>query len=56
MFARAKIKLSDIPTELVEQARTTNATLTCELNATNHRDQPATGSVRPPDLAWSIAI
>ncbi len=55
MFARSKLKLSDIPIDLVGSAIANGSRLVCEVQATNHKGQPATGSIRPPAIAWSLA-
>jgi hypothetical protein len=52
MLARAKIKLGDIPAELLDEVTRRNGVLVCELQATNDRGQPASGSIRPPAVAW----
>ena len=54
MFARAKILLHDIPPDLLQAATDTGAQLTCTLEATNDAGQPASGSIRPPQLSWHI--
>lgn len=52
MFARAKVRLSDIPIELLERTVAADATLVCDLRATDDRGRPASGTVRPPALRW----
>lgn len=53
MFARAKIKLDDIPAELLDAAVKNGQPLIVELQATNEKGQPASGTVRPPSIRWS---
>lgn len=52
MFARAKIELAGIPTDVLDDVIEHGGVLVAELRATNQRGQPATGSVRPVD--WSV--
>ncbi len=55
MFARAKLKLADIPSEdLTKAGSTSGAVLECRLDATNDKGQPASGTIKPPALAWSM--
>jgi len=54
MLARAKIKLADVPAELFEAVGVNGGVLVCELKATNDRGQPASGSIRPPDIGWRV--
>lgn len=55
MFARAKLKLADIPSEVLDKAGTTKGVvLRCRFQATNTKGQPASGSIRPPAVAWSV--
>lgn len=55
MFARAKLKLADIPGEVLAKAGTTEGViLECRLEATNAKSQPASGTIKPPAFAWSI--
>ncbi|MGI9614702.1 MAG: DUF5990 family protein [Acidimicrobiales bacterium] len=53
MFARAKIKLGDIPTELLQAAVKKGTDLECRLEATNAKGQPASGTIRPPAVGWA---
>ena len=55
MFARAKIRLTDLPSDLADQALASGGMLVCEMNGTNSRGQPATGTVRRPDVSWQNA-
>ncbi len=55
MFARAKIKLVHIPTELLEAAEEHHEGLICDLQATNAKGQPASGTIKPPHLMWRMA-
>lgn len=52
MFARAKIKLAGIPLDLIELAADSDVELVCELRATNHKGEPASGTIRGDDLVW----
>ena len=54
MFARAKIKLANIPSDLLERAREHGQGLRAELQATNAKGQPASGTIIPPAIRWSI--
>lgn len=53
MFARAKVKLADIPPELLDAAIEQENPLRAELQATNSRGQPASGTIRPPAIQWT---
>lgn len=54
MFARAKIKLAHIPPALLQQAVDRQQPLRAELQATNAQGQPASGTINPPAVDWSI--
>ena len=54
MFARAKLKLADIPAEVLSQVRNGEGTLDCSLEATNTKGQPASGTIKPPAVGWSV--
>ena len=55
MFARAKLKLANIPSEVLTKAGSTKGVvLECRLGATNAKGQPASGTIKPPALAWSM--
>lgn len=54
MVARAKIKLVDVPAELLDEVTTRGGALVCQLQATNDRGQPASGSIRPPAVEWRV--
>lgn len=54
MFARAKIKLTLVPRDVLSRAMA-GAAIVCELDATNPRGQPASGSIKEPHLRWSAA-
>jgi len=56
MFARAKIKLIDVPDEMLDEVTTRGGELVCELQATNDRGQPASGSIRPPAIDWRVEL
>ncbi|MEM9894583.1 MAG: DUF5990 family protein [Actinomycetota bacterium] len=55
MFARAKIKLTDIPLDLLDHAIEHNGPLEAVLDATNSQGQPASGTIKPPAIRWSAA-
>jgi len=52
MFARAKIKLADIPTELLQAAADGETDLECRVQATNTKGQPASGTIKSPAVSW----
>ena len=52
MFARAKIKLNNIPDDLLEISIEKGQVLSAELQATNPKGQPATGTIKPPSIDW----
>ena len=54
MFARAKVKLAHIPRDLLDRAIDRKRPLRAEIQATNSRGQPASGTVKPPAVQWSI--
>lgn len=54
MFARAKIKLTDIRPDLLTRAVENRQALRGEMRATT-KGQPATGTINPPAIEWSIA-
>ncbi len=54
MVARAKIKLNAIPDELLDQAINVGAGLRADLAATNSKGQPASGTIKPDAIRWSI--
>ena len=53
MFARAKIKLAHIPPDLLEQTTEQRRALRAEIQATNSKDQPATGTIQQSAIEWS---
>ncbi|MGE0731625.1 MAG: DUF5990 family protein [Acidimicrobiia bacterium] len=53
MFARAKIKLADIPPDLLDHAIEQKRPLQAVLQATDSRGQPASGTIKPPAIRWS---
>ena len=53
MFARAKLKLADIPPELIDGSRAGDDIIVCEVQATNEKGHPASGTIRPPRVRWS---
>ena len=54
MFARAKIKLAGIPEDIRERAVKSGELLVCELQATNHKGEPASGTIKPPAVVWRV--
>ena len=52
MFARTKIKLAHIPYDLIELSVEQRRPLRAELQATNARGQPATGTINAPAIRW----
>ena len=54
MFARAKIKLDGIPQELLDQCAEQDRRLIADVQATNGQGQPATGTIKPPAIRWTI--
>ncbi len=52
MFARAKIKLADIPVALLDAGSDGSIELDGVLQATNAKGQPASGTIREPALRW----
>lgn len=52
MFARAKIKLTLVPPDVLSRAMA-GAAIVCELDATNPKGQPASGTIKEPYLRWS---
>ena len=53
MFARAKIKLALIPTELLDLAVAQRQRLRGEFSATNAKGQPASGTITPTSIHWT---
>ena len=53
MFARAKLPLGQIPDELLRAAQD-GAVLVGELEATNAKGEPASGTIRAPALTWKL--
>jgi len=53
MFARAKLPLGQIPDQLL-QAAEDGAVLVGELEATNAKGEPASGTIRAPALTWAL--
>lgn len=54
MFARAKIKLLAIPSGLLDDVIGTGQVLTADLQATDSKGQPATGTITPPAIRWHV--
>ncbi len=51
-FARAKIKLDSVPADLLDVSVTNGQPLIAELQATNPKRQPASGTIKPPSIDW----
>lgn len=54
MVARIKLKLNDIDPQLLAQAWGDGDALVARLSLRNRQGKPATGSVRPPNVAWTV--
>lgn len=54
MFARAKIKLTNIPAHLVDLATHRGHVLVCDLEATNGKGEPATGTIKEAAISWRV--
>ncbi len=54
MFARAKIKLSNLTADLLDLATQPAHVLVCDFHATNGEGQPATGTIKAPDIEWHV--
>ncbi len=55
MFRRAKLWLTTISEELLQEALNTGATIEGRLPLTDSKGGPICASVRPPVIAWSLA-
>lgn len=55
MVARIKLKLADIDPDLIAQAIRDGGTLAVQVRLLNAQGKPASGSVRPPAVTWSLA-
>ena len=55
MFARAKIKLAHIPPDLVELSVDQRRPLRADLEATNAKGQPASGTINAPAIRWTLS-
>ncbi len=55
IFRGAKLRLSDLDPALVSRALETGERLVCRLGLTDDQGHPRCASVRPPDVAWSLA-
>jgi ankyrin repeat protein len=55
VFRGAKLRLSDLDPALVSRALETGERLVCRLGLTDDQGHPRCASVRPPDIAWSLA-
>jgi hypothetical protein len=53
-MSRIKLKLSDIDPELLATAARDGKVLQGRVKLTNRLGKPATGSVRPPDVEWTL--
>jgi hypothetical protein len=54
-MARIKLKLSDIDPELLASAARDGKVVQGRVKLTNRLGKPASGSVRPPDVEWTLA-
>jgi hypothetical protein len=54
-FRAAKLRLSDVDAGLVEQALARSTGVVARLRLTDDQGLPRCASVRPPDVAWSLA-
>lgn len=54
MFARAKIKLDTIPTDLLDRCLEQDGQLVVEVETTNTKGQPASGSIKQPAVRWRM--
>lgn len=55
LVARIKLKLADIDPALLAEAATGGGTLLARVRLVNRQGKPASGTVRPPDVTWSLA-
>ncbi len=54
MFARAKVKLADIPDHVLAHGLEPGRLVVCDLQATNSKGQPSSGTLRAPVVHWSV--
>lgn len=54
MFARAKVKLAAIPSDMLDLAMQQGVALVGKFRATNAKGEPATGTIKSADLAWYL--
>ena len=54
LHARIKLKLADIDPALLAQPADTGTTLTGRVQLVNAQGKPASGTVRPPQVTWSL--
>ena len=54
MVARIKLKLNDIDPGLLETAATNGGPLVARLRLVNSQGRPVSGTVRPPNVTWSL--
>ncbi len=54
-LARAKLKLGQVATDLLDRCRDDGSVLVAELMATDDRGRPASGTIREPGVRWSVA-
>lgn len=54
IMSRIKLRLADIDPALILQARAENAVLVGKVALTNAQGKPASGSLRPPLITWSV--
>jgi hypothetical protein len=53
-MARMKLRLADIDPALILQARDEESVLVGKVALTNAQGKPASGSIRPPLITWSV--
>lgn len=54
MFARAKIKLGDIPPDLLALSIEQRHDLQADVQATNAHGEPASGTINAPAIRWTV--
>jgi hypothetical protein len=54
MVARIKLKLADIDPALLVRAAESGAVITGRVQLVNSQGKPASGTVRPPRVTWSL--
>lgn len=54
IMSRMKLRLSDIDPEMILQAQGEGAVLVGKVKLTTEQGKPASGSIRPPLVTWSV--